>query len=635
MKTKPLYAPLSAAIALSLLSGCVNSVRWPVSNDWSADPFAEWSADRDDGDWPAPAAPVEFSGTTEDSSGDGTSASALRALLVELRMPPMPPEEFETLARLVQGQIDHLTTKWRDGFGRALDRGAKYRPMMRAELRRHGLPGELAYLPLMESAYRLNAHSGAKARGMWQFIPSTGRSYGLTGKGWRDLRLDPLASSKAAARFLRDLHDYYEGDLLLALAAYNAGQPRINRAIRAADGVDRFVPIRAGLKRETRNYVPRFLATVLMAGNPTAYGIAPPREQGYAYFQLYRHMDLAGLARQTRVSVGGLRELNDDLHGHDRTPPIGNYVLRVPVASADALMARLDAIRWSPSGETSEATRIARAQRPVASAPVRGQVQPAKRADLPSAVTSVQLAVKGAGGGTPIVTDRLGYTVRPGDTLSEIAEWFGTVSVDGIRQANPHLGSGRHLQVGDQLTLVNPTPWPWVDREYRVRRGESLGRIARRFGVSVASLRALNDVDDAIRADQTLRVIHTVRDAGPYQMEYRVRRGNTLSEIGMAFNVAVRDLRRWNGLGRGALRVGQTLLIYPETHLVKHQYSVRRGDALSMIAARLGVEVDHLETVNGLTDPDDIRVGQRLDYYLSVSPSIHTAGRATVRVRNV
>jgi soluble lytic murein transglycosylase-like protein len=217
----------------------------------------------------------------------------------------------------------------------ALGRMTRYEPLVRDALRRHGAPAELMYLPLIESEFVETAVSHAGAAGMWQFMPGTGRLYGLEVSAYVDERKDPVRSTDAAIRHLVDLHRQF-GSWHLALAAYNAGPVRVERELRrhaaGARGDERlYWRIRPHLPRETRNYVPLFLAATGIAGDPGAFGLQPRPAPALAFAEVWvpGGTPLDVVAREHGVPSAAVRQLNPHLV-RGMTPPGRRWPVRVP-----------------------------------------------------------------------------------------------------------------------------------------------------------------------------------------------------------------------------------------------------------------------------------------------------------------
>jgi membrane-bound lytic murein transglycosylase D len=234
-----------------------------------------------------------------------------------------------------------------------LNRGTRYEPMIRAKLRDGGLPEDMYYLALVESGFDPNAYSRAAAVGMWQFMTSTGRDMGLRIDWWIDERRDPIRSTDAAVRFIKDLRDQF-GSLYLAAAAYNGGPGRISRGLsRYADdfegttGDDLFFALaeKDYLRNETREYVPQLIAAALIAKEPGRYGmeLTPVAPFAYDSVRVGPSTPLAAVAKATTATTSDLRDLNPEvLRG--MTPPKDSFFVRVPVGLADSFPAAFAAL---------------------------------------------------------------------------------------------------------------------------------------------------------------------------------------------------------------------------------------------------------------------------------------------------
>lgn len=251
-----------------------------------------------------------------------------------------PAAHFDLHKPEVDRRVVHFQTNLRGFFGRAMVRGAKYVTTMEDMLASEGLPTELAYLPLIESGYRPEAVSPKGAAGPWQFIPATGRRYGLRIDSLVDERRDPIKSTQAAAQYLKELHRMF-GDWELSLAAYNSGENRVARIIAATDAADFWDMRRRGyLPRETSEYVPRFLAAVRIAKAPESYGFEQPLHVPFHFETVHvnRQVSLHTAARLSGVSTAELAALNPALR-RGITP--SRYALRVPTGAAAPLRAAL------------------------------------------------------------------------------------------------------------------------------------------------------------------------------------------------------------------------------------------------------------------------------------------------------
>ena len=235
--------------------------------------------------------------------------------------------------------VDYFSEKKRGFFEIALARSGRYIPMMATILQGEGLPEDLVYLSLIESGFSPQAISKAKAVGPWQFIRSTGLRYGLKINGWVDERRDPVKSTRAAAAYLKDLHLQF-GEWFLAAAAYNAGERKVEKAINRSRTDDFWrLSQMTYLKKETRNYIPKFIAAALIASMPEKYGfgdIAYESPIEYDEVTIERPMRLEQIAKLARTTVKAIKELNPALLRNITPPNKDGFPLRLPAGSGNA-----------------------------------------------------------------------------------------------------------------------------------------------------------------------------------------------------------------------------------------------------------------------------------------------------------
>jgi len=251
----------------------------------------------------------------------------------------------------VLDEIRSFQTKERSLFLEAYRRSGLYRDMIVEELRKEGLPEELSWLPLIESGFKVRALSSARALGLWQFISSTGYRFGLKRDRFIDERMDFVKSTRAAIRYLIELHNFF-GDWSTALAAYNCGEIRVQNVIRTQriDYLDNFWDLYRQLPWETARFVPRFLATLLIIGNPEKYGFDLPSPDPPLRFEsvaVDKPFKLSTLAAALGVDAAELAALNPELR-YDSTPSYG-YMLRVPPGRGEKISALAASLpKWIP-----------------------------------------------------------------------------------------------------------------------------------------------------------------------------------------------------------------------------------------------------------------------------------------------
>ncbi len=260
------------------------------------------------------------------------------------------PDSIETLdfnvpiirTPKIDKHVQFFSVRIHDRFEVWLNRLERHRPMVERIFAEFNLPGDLVFLSLVESGFSTNAISRAKATGPWQFMKPTAKAYGLRVDNWIDERRDPVKSTLAAAQYLRDLHQLF-GSWPLAMAGYNAGERKVGRALVRAQADDFWgLTDTKLLKRETKEYVPRFLAAALIAKDPSRFGftIPPPIPLEYEEVVLTRSLHLRTAAQAAGVSYQELKALNPELR-KDLTPPDPAYHLKVPVGSKTTLLNNL------------------------------------------------------------------------------------------------------------------------------------------------------------------------------------------------------------------------------------------------------------------------------------------------------
>lgn len=248
------------------------------------------------------------------------------------------PESKENLISKIEKKINLFSDRLKEKFSLWLSRSTKYIEIMREILVEKGLPEDLVYLPLIESGFNVNARSPAKAVGPWQFIESTGRRYGLTINWWIDERKDPIKSTIAAAEYLKDLYKIF-GDWSLALAAYNAGEGRVGKAVKRIGEYDYWNLLNTRyLPKETKDYVPKYIAAITIAKKPEIFGFEnlrehPPLEYDEVIIPSPTDIDIIAQCAQTDVQT--IRELNPELKRWSTPMNVREYKIRIPSGTED------------------------------------------------------------------------------------------------------------------------------------------------------------------------------------------------------------------------------------------------------------------------------------------------------------
>ncbi len=251
--------------------------------------------------------------------------------------------------------IKRYSTTAKSYFKELLTRSGKYMPMIAKVLNQEGLPQELGYLALIESEFVVNISSRNGAVGLWQLIASTARKYGLRIDRWVDERRDPVKSTRAAAAYLKDLHNYY-GRWFLTTAAYNAGPGNIDKALRQSDAKDFWsIKAKARLSDETRDFVPKFVAISLIATDPHKYGFREVRYQpplDYEEVEVRGEINLVTLAKLSETAVAEIRKLNPALLRNSTPPGEKGYRIKLPADKAGIFLAKMK--EKSPEGDAQK-----------------------------------------------------------------------------------------------------------------------------------------------------------------------------------------------------------------------------------------------------------------------------------------
>jgi membrane-bound lytic murein transglycosylase D len=437
----------------------------------------------------------------------------------------------------VLGFLDY----YQNGRGRGaievgLQRAGRFQPMIERILKEEGVPLDLIFLCQAESAFEPRAVSRAQAKGMWQFISSRGKEYGLRQTWWIDERSDPEKSTRAAARHLKDLYQEF-GDWYLAMAAYNSGPVRVQRALQFT-GADNFWTLaeKKALPKETMNYVPNILALTIIGKNPGKYGfnIKPEAPLETERVQVDKATDLRIIAEAIDLPVEDLRELNSHVLRWTTPPDDVDFQLILPKGYSDKFNQQISSLPESKRvlfrehvvqkgdtlglisrkygttvSELVQANNLGKA--PVLKVgrsliiPMSGGTPSPKPGSATASTASSPRTVNRT---APAASRATSYTVRPGDTLAKIAARYST-TVEKLKSLN-HLTSTR-LSIGKRLlisqttvaTASNPANSSGSTKKviHKVVEGETLNKIATTYKTSVDAILSWNESED-------LSVIH-------------------------------------------------------------------------------------------------------------------------------
>ncbi len=440
----------------------------------------------------------------------------------------------------VQAQLDWYL-RHRGYLVRVMERARPVLPFVLDELERRQLPGELALLPIVESAYQTFAYSHGRASGMWQIIPSTGRYLGLKQNWGYDGRRDIIDSTRAAAQYLEYLADMFDGDWELALASYNAGPGRIRSAIRYNKKKNRPTDFWSltRFKAETRDYVPKLFALKELFENPQEYELEllPIGTQpDYELVELDNQIDLALAAELAGITINKLYQLNPALNRW-ATPPDGPHRLLLPETRADQFRMNL--------AQVPETKRINWVRHKIKSGETLSQISLKYSSTVP-------LIKK--------VNNIRGSNIRAGKYLM-------------IPTATRSLGSYT-LSESSRLAKIQNTSRGGDKVVHIVRPGESLWEISRTYGVTTRALAKWNGMApiDTLRVGQKLVIWNAkastasaIQQVAPRNnmqtLRYTVRKGDSLYLIANKFNISISDIKRWNQVGK-YLQPGQKLKLY-------------------------------------------------------------------------
>ncbi len=570
----------------------------------------------------------------------------------------------------VLAEIRELQNDYPGTFQRGLNRASKYEGPLRARLCEAGLPEDLIWLAMVESMFQNKIVSPAGAGGMWQFIPASARRFQLRMDSYVDERYNWQRCTDAAVEYLKNLHDFFDGRWDLAVTAYNMGEGGLARAIAANGGETDFFkliqtpPASDRIRLESKKYYPRLLAYVVVTANPEKYGFTrstePPDDVERVPVQgMY---GLAKLDGALGFAPGTLEQLNPDLL-RDTTPPSGEYRVAVPRQDKDRFLAALQTVPTSQ----------------------------------PAASPAVMASGK--------------YKVRKGDTLTKIAKNFGTTEKDVL--ATNKLKSAKSVMPGQTLTIpvaaadakggaAAPAPAakevktakhddiaavdPAADdtptaptKTYKVRKGDTLAKIAATSKVPMSQLMAWNKIgkDGMVMEGQVLTVSAAVQAAKPTPAVeqdnaryHQVAPGEYPAAIAKLYGLKTDELLRMNGLSKDAMLQANDKLVVgtksggktadpiraetvakdqkksegtpakdgkekpgkSEPKLITVSYKVGRGETIVGIAAKNGVKPEELMALNKLSAKSVIKEGQELTVRKPAADSGRDAGAGSVKI---
>lgn len=501
----------------------------------------------------------------------------------------------------VQNSLAFIVTRRKHTMENLLSRSHYFLPLMQKLLAEHNLPTDLSYLPILESGYNPYAYSYAHASGLWQFIPSTGKIYGLRINYWLDERRDPLKSTVAAIQYLKKLYNDFN-DWYLALAAYNCGEGRVSRALARSDNTD-YWSLR--LPRQTMNYVPQFIAYQIIGKNPQCFGFTISPEEPFAFDTVHLSdcIDLNKIAEGIGIEYTALKRLNPHITRWCTPPDIENVTVYLPPGLSDTCkkffttLSDEDKVRWYRYRIKSGDNLISIARRfkvsvnaiksvnklrssfIVAGRSLYIPIPVSKKYPPISSHNPSQIAQNKQHRPSSTVTDQelknqgtsFKYTIRFGETLYGIAEQYN-MSVQEICRWNC-ISNPRMIRAGTVLTLYEKskvknrttavaTESPANKKVYTVQAGDNLYSIAQQLGITMQSLAQWNNKnlhhplihpneilvyyqEEELSSDLALKSNNENTDE---MILYKVKRGDNLSALCELFSVNLATVLKMNNL---------------------------------------------------------------------------------------
>ena len=415
-----------------------------------------------------------------------------------------------------ESYIRYFQGKGRKGFNIWLRRYVQYKDLMLPILEQYDLPEELIVVSMIESGFDPKAISRAKAVGLWQFMYSTGKQYGLNRNWYIDERQDPIKSTHAAAKYFKDLYNEFE-DWYLVLAAYNTGPGRVNRALKLHDTSDYWQLY--SLPKDTKNYIPYYLSSAIILQNPEKYGFKIPKSNPLRFdeVEIEKSSDLNVLAKAADTKVSTIKKLNPELR-QPATPNNGPYSLNIPFGKKESFYKKFNSI---PDDE--------------------------------------KFAVQ-----------KVEHRVQKGENLTSIAAKYRVLKADlqtinNITNAN-NIRIGQILKIPVKGGIYANYPEKII---YKVKVGDQLGFIAEKYNTRASEIRKWNGMeanDSTIYPGQKLTLFvkgQPVKDT-PKKNVYIVKSGDNLSMIAEKNNTTVSKIKSWNSMKSSTIYPGQKLTIYFE-----------------------------------------------------------------------
>ena len=556
---------------------------------------------------------------------------------------------------VVRSYINMYTGKRRGLVEQMLGLSIYYMPFFEQALEKEGMPLELKYLPVIESALNPDAVSPAGAAGLWQFMIGSAKDMGLTVNSLVDERRDPIRSSEAAARYLKQLYKAY-GDWSLAIASYNCGPGSVNRALRRAGGGKKdFWDIYYYLPSETRGYVPAFIAANYVMNYYEDHNIGKALSKRPVVtdtVMVKQDIYFEQISEVLGIPIEELKILNPQYRKNIIPGNTRPYALTLPSKQCYAYISSEDSIKNhkadvyrhrsevnisdASDGYTTVEKRVTKSHR------VRSRETISQVARKYGVTTSQIKKWNGLRSNKLrknqvlkiYVTQRVKVPVENNDRNKPTTPTAPTTPEPdtSATTAQPDNSSTEvDESTTDETEVVEPKPEKTVAVKYhKVRRGETLGSIARRYGISVSQLKRWNGLrSNTAKVGTTLKVSNpakqsksttttTTTTSNEKQKYYTVKRGDSLSSIAERFGVTVAQLREWNGIEADNINAGVRIAVdasasrrVSKPEVKTSTYTVKKGDGLGAIAERHGMTLQEIRELNGLKD-NNIQVGQKL-----------------------
>lgn len=511
-----------------------------------------------------------------------------------------------TVNKHVEFYIDFFQNKQRKTFTRWLERSGRYIPLIQEQLKEAGLPLDLVYLPMIESGYSLTAYSKAKAVGPWQFIKSTGRHYGLVINNYVDERRNPVKSTQAAVAFLSDLYDEF-GSWHLAVAGYNAGAGRVRSAVRRHKTRNFWeLAQQKGLKSETKRYVPKLIAAIIIAKDPAKYGfnnIEYKAPLTYETVEIPRWTSLRAVSAACNVRLKELRNLNRELRRSITPPGPTTYSIKVPIGKKELVACNLPMVKAIVSTEykthivrKNENLRKICAKYNINGTTVlkannlrKSKFTPGQRLRIPFQTTTFKLIAKskiGSGFEHAEISNEnlILHKILPNETISSVATKYN-IPEHLIATWN-NLKDINRITAGEQLALYlntrgttgpkAPSVPPPAPKPLASQKSQPTGRVISasktKVRYSIKPKRTIIAAAEKKRrkaapADKVMNKKTTSPNKAPKSTDtmrltyYQVQGGDTLWDIARKFKLTPAEIREWNNLKGNLIRPGNQLII--------------------------------------------------------------------------